>query len=125
MGVFQGGGRHHYRWKRERLVSSHGFAKVRVGRGHPLADPNGYAYEHLVVWVSAGNLRPGRGEVFKFRNGDRADCRIENLYLVSRSEHNRLKNAATLRDDLGRLMSARVSGLVRAGARLRTVRAKR
>lgn len=118
-------GKAHGRWNRERLSSSHGYAKIRVGPGHPLADPNGYAYEHLVVWVSAGNKRPGRGEVLKFRNDDRTDSRIENLYLVARGEHNRIKNAAQMRDGLGRVMSARARRLVQAGATVRTVRLKR
>lgn len=113
----------HYRWNRERLVSSHGYTKVRVGRAHPLADPNGYAYEHLLVWVSAGRERPRRGEVLRFRNDDKSDSRIENLLLVARGEHSRMNNAQRLRDDLGRLMSKANTRLVRSGAAfVRTVR---
>jgi hypothetical protein len=36
-------------WSDEKIISSHGYVKLRVGAEHPLADPNGYAYEHLVV----------------------------------------------------------------------------
>lgn len=53
-----GKGSNHGRWNHEKLISSHGYVKIRVGKGHPLADPNGYAYEHLLVWVAAGNNRP-------------------------------------------------------------------
>ena len=53
-----GRGCRHGRWSREKMLSSHGYVKVRVGKDHPLADPNGYAYEHLLVWVAAGNPRP-------------------------------------------------------------------
>lgn len=112
-----------YRWQRGRLISSHGYAKIRVGRGHPLADPNGYAYEHLVVWASAGNPQPGKDQVLKFRNGDRLDCRLENLYVVSRAEANRIKNERQMRDPRGRVMSAIATRIVRAGATVRTVRA--
>lgn len=113
----------HGRWNRERLISSHGYARVRVGAGHPLADPNGYAYEHLLVWVSAGRKRPGKDELLRFDNGDKLDTRIENLVLVTRAEHNRLKNAAQMRDAHGRVMSKAVTRLVRAGAAtVRTVR---
>ncbi len=115
-------GSNHGRWQRAQLLSSHGYVKIRVGLGHPLADPNGYAYEHLLVWVSAGRQRPGRGEVLKFRNEDRRDTRIENLYVVSRAEHNRMKNARQLRDPAGRVMSAIATRVVRAGASLKTVR---
>lgn len=111
----------HYRWN-ARLVCSQGYSKVRVGKGHPLADANGYAYEQLLVWVSAGNARPGRDQVLRFRNDDRSDCRIENLIVVSRAEHNRLKNLQQHRDDAGRVMSKAATRLVRAGATVRTVR---
>ncbi len=114
--------RNHYRWNRGPLVSSNGYRKIRVGLEHPLADPNGYAYEHLVVWVSAGHARPSRGEVLKFRNQDRSDCRLGNLYVVERGEHNRIKNEQQMRDPVGRVMSARATRVVRAGAALRTVR---
>lgn len=116
--------RRHYRWSRERIVSSHGYTKVRVGRHHPLADPNGYAYEQLLVWVSAGRPRPGKGEVLKFHNEDRSDCRLENLYVATRAEHNRRKNEQQMRDPQGRVMSSIATRAVRAGAVLRTVRIK-
>ena len=48
----------HGRWSGERIPTPHGYIKVRVGTEHPLADPNGYAYEHLVVRCAAGNARP-------------------------------------------------------------------
>jgi len=82
-----------HRWKAGSRVGSTGHVKVRVGKGHPLADPNGWTYEHLVVWISAGNPRPTRGEVLHHLNGDKTDNRIENLQLLSRSEHSRLHTA--------------------------------
>lgn len=66
------------------MRSSEGYALVRVGYEHPLANPNGYAYEHLLIWVSAGNPRPGPGEVLKFRNEDKSDTRLRNLKLTTR-----------------------------------------
>ena len=38
-------------WNPDRIVSSHGYVKVRVGRGHPLADSRGFAYEHAVSYA--------------------------------------------------------------------------
>lgn len=73
---------------------SSGYVKLRVGKGHPLADPNGYAYEHLVVWASAGNPRPQRGEVLHHRNEDKTDNRIENLHLMTRAEHSQMHSEA-------------------------------
>jgi len=77
----------HPRWQDGKIISSHGYVKVRVGSEHPLADPNGYAYEHLLVWVSAGRARPGRGQTLHHDNEDKTDNRLSNLALISRSEH--------------------------------------
>ncbi len=92
----------HHKRGNGRVVSSHGYPKTTVGIGHPLADPNGYAYEHLVVWVSAGNPRPETDEILHHRNGDKTDNRIENLELLTRAEHNQHHNAERGRDEHGR-----------------------
>lgn len=92
------------RWSDERMTTRSGYVKLRVGRDHPLADPNGYAYEHLVVWCSAGRPRPARNEILHHRNECRSDNRIGNLELLTRAEHNRLHNASRTRDHLGRLL---------------------
>lgn len=72
------------------MLSEDGYVKVRLGVGHPLADSNGYAYEHLVVWCAAGHPRPGKGETLHHRNEDKADNRYGNLELLTRGEHNAL-----------------------------------
>ena len=82
-----------HRWRPGSRPGSTGHVKVRVGRGHPLADTNGWAYEHLVVWVSAGNPRPGKGELLHHENDDKTDNRIGNLRLMTRAAHNKLHNA--------------------------------
>lgn len=82
----------------ETLMDSHGYVKVRVGAGHPLADPNGYAYEHLVVWVAAGRARPGPDEILHHANGDKTDNRLENLELLSRAEHGLEHHPSALTD---------------------------
>lgn len=77
-----------------RLLTSHGYALVRVGREHPHAfGPPGlrgaYTYEHVVV--AMGMLgRPLRDdEVVHHRNGTRDDNRPENLEITTRSDHAR------------------------------------
>lgn len=76
----------HPRWNKSRIVSQEGYVKVRVGRGHPLADPNGYTYEHLLVWTSAGRSI-GEGEMLHHANGDKTDNRLGNLKKMTRGEH--------------------------------------
>lgn len=77
----------HPRWNDGQIVSSHGYVRVRVGREHQHADPNGYAYEHLLVWLAAGHSAPWPMDVLHHANGDKLDNRIENLTLVTRQEH--------------------------------------
>jgi len=91
-----------HRWNEKRMITREGYVKIRVGRTHPLADPNGYAYEHLVVWVSAGRSRPKRGFLLRHKNQVKTDNRIENLKLISRAEHNRLNNRQMPRMENGR-----------------------
>lgn len=77
----------HPRWNSEKIISSHGYVKVRVGINHPLADKNGYAYEHLVVWQQAGRQIPEAGQIIHHRNEDKTDNRLSNLELLTRREH--------------------------------------
>lgn len=77
-----------HRWKPGGSVASNGYVKTRVGKDHPLADPNGYAYEHLVVWCAAGRPRPPRGWLIHHKNEDKTDNRLDNLELKKRGQHN-------------------------------------
>lgn len=97
-----------HRWKPGGSVASNGYVKIRVGKTHPLADPNGYAYEHLVVWCSAGNSRPGKDEILHHINEDKTDNRIGNLSLMKRGVHNahHLAEVGRRCPDTGRLLCA-------------------
>jgi hypothetical protein len=98
----------HPRWNSARLRAQQGYIKVRVGRNHPLADPNGYAYEHLLVWCAAGNARPPVGYILHHRNGIKEDNRLDNLELLTRAEHNRLHNLERGRDASGRFVNKKM-----------------
>lgn len=80
-------GKSHYRWSEERMLSEHGYVKVRAGKDHPLADANGYCYEHLLVWVSAGREKPGADQLLHHRNEVKTDNRLVNLELLDRVAH--------------------------------------
>lgn len=97
-------GAEHYRWNANRLMNEDGYVKVRVGIEHPLADPNGYAYEHLIVWCAAGNPRPPAHELLHHKNEDKTDNRYSNLELTTRPEHGALHIAERERDANGRLL---------------------
>lgn len=93
-----------HRWSTKKIVNKDGYVKIRVGKEHPLADPNGYAYEHLVVWVSAGKPRPPKGFLLHHKNEVRSDNRIGNLELKKRGVHNALHNAQRGRNALGQFL---------------------
>jgi hypothetical protein len=93
-----------HRWNDGRMLSDGGYVKIRVGKNHPLADPNGYAYEHLVVWCAAGNLRPGPDDLLHHKNEDKTDNRYSNLELKLRPDHSREHIAERQRDSRGRLI---------------------
>ena len=100
----QARGKGNGRWNAGRIISSHGYVKIRVGREHPLADPNGYAYEHLLVWVSAGFQPPAESELLHHKDEDRQNNRIGNLEKISRSGHGELHITQRARDQKGRLL---------------------
>lgn len=97
-------GPNHSRWNETGKIASTGYVKLRVGRSHPFADPNGYCYEHLLVWVSAGLKPPGSDEVLHHKNGRKTDNRIENLEKMKRSDHSKLTSARIPREQ-GRFSS--------------------
>lgn len=77
----------HYRWSDDRMICDEGYVKIRVGVEHPLADPNGYAYEHLVVWASAGRTLPTDNENLHHIDEEKTNNRISNLELLTSAEH--------------------------------------
>lgn len=88
----------HPRWSEKKMLSSDGYVKVRVGKDHPLADPNGYAYEHLLVWVSAGNPRPAKGWLIHHKNEVKTDNRLSNFELKRNDAHG-IDHRAKLSDE--------------------------
>lgn len=99
-------GSDHHRWNKGRIGSAEGYIKLRVGVDHPLSDPNGYAYEHLVVWCSAGNSKPETGQTLHHKNEDKTDNRYSNLELLTRGDHNALHIAERGRMPSGQFKKA-------------------
>lgn len=97
-------GAKHHRWNERRIEASTDYVLIRVGTDHPLADPNGYAYEHLVVWCAAGREPPGPGELLHHVDEDKTNNRLGNLEKKSRSAHGAEHIAHRRRDERGRLL---------------------
>jgi hypothetical protein len=92
-------GLQHPRWNPDgRRITDDGYIEVRVGYGHPLADANGWCYEHDLVAVAAIGRFLGPDEVVHHRNEVKTDNRWENLQVVTRAEHNRIHAAVRDRD---------------------------
>lgn len=60
-------------------VNVDGYIEIKV------AEPNKWRLKHRVVWEQSFGPIP-KGHNVQFRNGNRQDCSLENLYLISRSE---------------------------------------
>jgi hypothetical protein len=103
-------GSRHPKWNHTSLKTIDGYTLIRVGLEHPLADPNGYAPEHIVIWVAAGNSKPLKKELIHHKNKDRQDNRIENLICITKSNHNHIHNASKDRDDRGRFVGKKAAG---------------
>lgn len=107
-------GSRHHKWNNGRLIDHQGYTLIRVGTSHPLACPNGYMKEHILVYVSVES--PGEYLYKKYpekyvihhKNGDISDNRYENLACIERSEHNRIHNKDKPRDSFGRFTKKEV-----------------
>ena len=61
------------------VVTSDGYLKIKV------APPNKWKYKHRLVWEQA-NGKVSKGTQIMFLDGDKLNCSIENLALVTMSE---------------------------------------
>lgn len=64
-------------------ITRDGYVEVKV------SEPNKFVLKHRLIWEQANGSIP-EGYNVQFRDGNRQNCSLENLYLISRSEQ--LKN---------------------------------
>lgn len=78
-------GERHHRWNGGEKTS-HGYVYVKKP-DHPYACKNGYIHRSHLVWESANGGFVQRGEIIHHIDGSRDNDAIENLQLMTRSEH--------------------------------------
>lgn len=67
-------------------VNVYGYIEIKV------AEPNRWRLKHRVIWEQVNGTIP-RGFNVQFKNHNRQDCRIENLYLISKAEQMAKENS--------------------------------
>lgn len=71
----------------ERTCSKDGYVLVKVAEENPHTGFFGrYRQKHVVVWEKVNGVVPD-GMCLRFLDGDRTNCVVENLVLVTRAEH--------------------------------------
>ena len=76
-------------WTGGRWARKDGYVFV-LKHGHPMARPSGYVFEHRLVMSEHLKRTLLKNEIVHHINGIRNDNRIENLKLMTHSEHSSL-----------------------------------
>ena len=67
-------------------VNVYGYIEIKV------SEPNSWRLKHRVMWEQVNGTIP-RGYNVQFKNHNPLDCRIENLYLISKAEQMAKENS--------------------------------
>lgn len=67
-------------------VNVDGYIEIKV------AEPNRWRLKHRVIWEQANGSIP-KGFNVQFKNHNRKDCRLDNLYLISKAEQMAKENS--------------------------------
>ena len=79
-------GSDNWAWKGGRVIDGEGYMKV-LKRGHPMANKQGYVFEHRLVMSQKLGRNLVQDEQVHHVNGIKLDNRPENLELVKRDKH--------------------------------------
>ena len=67
-------------------INVDGYIEIKV------AEPNRWRLKHRIIWEQVNGAIP-KGYNVQFKNHNRQDCRIENLYLISKAEQMAKENS--------------------------------
>ena len=79
-------------WRGGRTITQHGYALIRVGKDHPLADIRGYAYEHRVVASKKVGRWLKKGEIVHHIDGNPLNNNPDNLEVVTNIFEHRFRH---------------------------------
>lgn len=79
------------KWNGGRKKNKKGHVLI-LKKGHPMADKGGYVMEHRYIMAEHIGRNLTKDEIVHHKNGIKDDNRIENLQLMSISEHTTLHN---------------------------------
>ena len=82
-------GEKHPRWKGKRLVSKEGYIHIFC-KNHPYANVSRRVKEERLIMEEHLDRYLRSEEIIHHKNGDKQDNHLENLQIVSSSEHSRL-----------------------------------
>ena len=71
-------------------INVDGYIEIKV------AEPNVWRLKHRIIWEQHNGVIPA-GYNVQFKNRNTQDCRIENLYIISKSEQMRTENSLVAR----------------------------
>lgn len=79
-------GKDHYNWKGGKKYDTRGYLMIRVG-------VRKYRPEHVIVMEQTLGRQLTEDEAVHHKNGIKDDNRLENLQLVTKSEHSKIHNS--------------------------------
>ncbi len=80
-------------WAGGRIVDDYGYIAIKVGRSHGMANHEGYVREHRLVMAEALGRLLTPEELVHHIDLSKTNNQIENLVVVSRSEHMQIHRA--------------------------------
>ena len=84
-------GANSYAWKGGKKITPKGYVQV-LRKGHPRADPNGYVFEHIVIWEQHTGIPVAPGFVVHHLDGNKTNNDISNLCLMTFGGHSSYHN---------------------------------